>query len=329
MYFFTKALAYTLTSIFLLGSFSGERIYGKVKIIFDADMCGNHDDMGAIAVLHSLSMSGEAEILATITSVDGECWECSVDCMLATNTYYGRSDIPVGRVKAGDRHHRTSKYAAAVAEKFEYDKSTKIWDAVELYRKILSEQPDNSVVICTVGFLANIHHLLASSPDKYSDLNGIDLARKKCVRWVAMGGKLPEGTTDTNFATDGLSKAAVDTWPKALLVVPLKVGNKVLTGSKLVKLPEHHPIRFAYRIGSGEEPTRHVSYDATAVLAAIRSPLLYFGIEKKGSLHFTTGNKYTWDYSRRNDLHSFLTPKDDTTLEAVLDDLMADKRTTR
>ncbi len=315
------------TVALLLFSFIGECAAEKVKIIFDSDMCGNHDDMGALAVLHSLSMSGEAEILATITSVDGECWECATRCMLATNAYYGREDIPVGRVRAGDRHNRTSKYAQAVAKEFGYDKSKKVWDAVELYRKVLSEQPDYSVVIVTVGFLTNINHLLKSGPDEYSKLNGVELVRRKALRWVAMGGKLPEGMVDTNFATDGLSKDAVDNWPRPLLVVPIKIGSNIHTGKRLVNLPDHHPIRFAYRIASGREPSSHNSYDAATVLVAVRDPTLYFGVEKRGSLHFTTGSKYTWDYSRKNDNHSYVTPKNGfAEVEAIIEDLMADER---
>ena len=304
-----------------------EAVAEKVKIIFDSDMCGNHDDMGALAVLHSLSMSGEAEILAMMTSVDGKCWDCSPKCMMATNAYYGRSDIPVGRITKGDRHNRTSKYAHAVAEQFQPDLSQKVWDAVELYRKTLSAQPDKSVVIVTVGFLANINHLLASGPDQYSNLNGVELVRKKVIRWVAMGGKLPGGAWDTNFATDGLSKAAIDNWPNPLLVVPEKLGNNIFTGRKLVNLPVHHPVRLAYKLGSGEEPSSHNSHDAVAVLAAVRDPSLFFGIHKTGSLHFTTGWKYTWDDARENANHSYLTPKMDSQQVAeILDNLMADER---
>ena len=39
-----------------------------VKIIFDTDMIGDYDDVGAMAVLHKLADAGECEILATVSS---------------------------------------------------------------------------------------------------------------------------------------------------------------------------------------------------------------------------------------------------------------------
>ena len=39
-----------------------------VSLIFDTDMAPDYDDVGALAVLHALADSGEARILATVSS---------------------------------------------------------------------------------------------------------------------------------------------------------------------------------------------------------------------------------------------------------------------
>jgi hypothetical protein len=54
-----------------------------------------------------------------------------------------------------------------------------------LYRKVLASQPDASVVIAAHGFLVNLQHLLNSTADEYSELNGVELVRKK-VKQIAI-----------------------------------------------------------------------------------------------------------------------------------------------
>lgn len=46
--------------------------------------------------------------------------------------------------------------------------------SVELYRRLLAEQPDSSVTVISVGFYTNLAQLLASQPDSVSPLSGRD-----------------------------------------------------------------------------------------------------------------------------------------------------------
>ena len=86
-----------------------------VRIVFDTDMIGDYDDVGAMAVLHKLADAGECEILATVSSTHSNA---SVGTIEILNRYYGRPDIPVGAAK-GDgvgggsenpRHRSHAKY---------------------------------------------------------------------------------------------------------------------------------------------------------------------------------------------------------------------------
>ena len=65
----------------------------KVKIIFDTDMGGDYDDVGALGMLHALEKRGEIEILATVSS---NLYPLSVPAIEIINTYYGRPEIPIG-----------------------------------------------------------------------------------------------------------------------------------------------------------------------------------------------------------------------------------------
>ena len=58
----------------------------------------------------------------------------------------------------------------------------KVPDAVEVYRKILAEADDKSIVISSIGFINNLANLLQSGPDQYSQLTGVELVDAKAGR---------------------------------------------------------------------------------------------------------------------------------------------------
>src|SRR6516164_4649545 len=78
-----------------------------VRVIFDTDIMGDVDDVGAVAVLHALADRGEATIVAMGVCVKNP-W--SPLCLDALNTYFGRPELPLGVVK-GPAHDRASRYA--------------------------------------------------------------------------------------------------------------------------------------------------------------------------------------------------------------------------
>ena len=85
-----------------------------MRVIFDTDIMGDVDDVGAVAVLHALADLGEADILAMGVSSKNP-W--SPLCLSALNTYFGRGDIPVGALK-GPGPSKRSRYAQQIAEEF-------------------------------------------------------------------------------------------------------------------------------------------------------------------------------------------------------------------
>src|SRR6185312_5144709 len=78
-------------------------------------------------------------------------------------------------------------------------------DAVRLYRQTLAAQKDGSVVIISIGPFTNLAHLLNSGADEFSNLNGMQLIRKKVKRLVAMAAAIDStgcGGYESNVTSD-------------------------------------------------------------------------------------------------------------------------------
>jgi purine nucleosidase len=239
-----------------------------VRVIFDTDMAGDWDDVGAAAVLHALADNGEAEIVAMgVSSKNAH----TAACLDAINTYYGRGDIPIGVLK-GPGVEETSKYTETVAKAFPHDLASTAAapDVIEVYRKALAAQPDGSVVFITVGYLTNARDLLQSKPDQHSPLSGVDLVKKKVKRWVCMGLDIPKGR-EWNIHRDAPAAIeAVRDWPTPILFSGFEIGREIMTGGRLRDMPSGSPIWLAYEKCDGRK--NHESWDQTAVFVAIRGP---------------------------------------------------------
>ena len=69
-----------------------------VPVIFDTDMCGDCDDVAALAMLHALESREQCRLLAVTVSASHPRAAPFVDCV---NHFYGRTGIPVGVVRPG------------------------------------------------------------------------------------------------------------------------------------------------------------------------------------------------------------------------------------
>ena len=251
-----------------------------VKIFLDTDIAGDHDDVGAVAVLHCLANSGEAEILAMAVSETGEAAHWGAPCLDAINTFYGRPDIPVGVPSHGFEYNEIV-YSRQIAEEFPHEQDT-VWDATKLYRKVLSSQPDTSVAIVTIGYMTNIAQLLQSKPDAFSALNGQELVNKKVKKWVCMGGNFPEGGEECNTTSDApTTKYAIDNWPRPILFCGYKIGAKINSGKRLPYLRAPNPVQRAFEVATCLGCC-NTSFDQAAVLAAVRNPEWYWNTVEKG-----------------------------------------------
>jgi inosine-uridine nucleoside N-ribohydrolase len=241
-----------------------------VKIIFDTDFGPDYDDVGALAFLNAMADSGKVEILATVSCNKHELVAPSINVI---NTYFGRSELPIGAPKTeGVNLGSSQHWADSIISKYPHKiKSTsEVPDAVNIYRKVLNDQPDNSVTIVTVGFLTNLNNLLKSIPDKTCPLNGFELVSKKVKMLVSMAGKFPEGREFNIYMDSRASEYVYKNWPGEIVFTGFEIGWEIHTGLKLIKSDiKNSPVKDVFRIRiplSKEDIDGRMSWDETAVL---------------------------------------------------------------
>jgi len=265
-----------LLALSLLVPFS---TYGQVKIIFDTDFGGDADDLGALAMLNNFMDQGECELLGVMSWSTEEMVIPAID---AVNRYYGHPEIPLGVRKEGPLIDSTN-YSRPIAERFPYVQSFEsVPDATELYRKILAENEDKSVLIVTVGPLKNIQNLLNSGADEHSHLSGKELIEKKVKEFVIMGGKFPEGSWEWNFNGNmpGVTRAVLDQLTVPLIFTGFEVGVQIKTGEVFNQIDENTPLYVGFKYFSQHafwmkgryqgKILDNSTFDQTAVLFAVR-----------------------------------------------------------
>ncbi len=267
-----------------------------VKILFDTDMTTDCDDAGAMAVLHTLADRGECEILATVASVTDPNALATVD---AINRYRGRPDLPLGWVKGGGVQ-MPSKFTGHIAREFPHRpvSDADFPDAVDIYREILTQQPDRSVVLVTVGYLTNVSRFLQSP-------GGTELARAKVAKWICMGGNFigdpPKDDLtlgNVNFQRDAASaRHAIHHWPGEIVFAGREVcsvPSGLAIGAALTNTTEDNPVRRAYEhYFGGTARDRHVA-DLATVLYAVRGSADCWDLSAPGRMDLGEDVTFVW-----------------------------------
>jgi len=265
-----------------------------VKLIFDTDMGNDVDDALALGVIHALQSRGECELLAVTVTKDEAMCAPYID---AVNTFYGRPDIPIGVVKDGPTK-QPSKYTFIAndevdgKQKYPHDllTSNDAPDATMLLRRILAEQPDNSVVIAQVGFSTNLARLLASEGDDYSPMDGMELAKRKVKFISIMAGAFKpfngQPHPEYNVVEDiPAAQKLVENWPTPIIVSGFEIGIETALYKESLMFDynykQDHILDVSYRTYHGQY-TDQPSWDLTSVLYAIRPDRGYFTLSPKG-----------------------------------------------
>ena len=268
--------------------------YQPVKIIFDSDLGPDYDDVGALAFMHAMADSGRAEILATVSSNKNELVIPSIEII---NTYFNRPEIPLGSPKGKGANMGSSQHwADSIVSKYPHKiiSTSDAPDAVSVYRRIPSEQADNSVTIVTVGFLTNINDLLKSQPDDINELSGYDLIKMKVSKLVSMAGRFPEGREFNVYVDSVASKYVFENWPGEIIFSGFEIGKDILTGLRLIQSPvSNSPVKDVFRISipfSEEDRNGRMSWDETAVLIAVYGTNGFFDTENGTIIIYPNGS---------------------------------------
>ncbi|MBN2282212.1 MAG: nucleoside hydrolase [Candidatus Marinimicrobia bacterium] len=255
-------------------------MFSQPKLIFDTDFGGDADDLGALAMLHHFIDRKECELLAIMSWSTEKYTVSAID---AVNRFYKHPDIPIGARK-GDVDYRDWNYNKPITDYLPFELTYNDGpDATCLYRKILSENADASIIIVTVGPLANIKNLIESQPDSLSEYNGKELIEKKVKKFVIMGGQFPEGMKEWNFDGNmqGVTKFVIQNINVPIIFTGYEVGVDIKTGQSLNRLDKKSPLYIGFMYFSQNAPwmkadfkgniLNNSSYDQTAVLYAVRN----------------------------------------------------------
>ena len=255
-----------LATFLITASVSAE----PVRLVFDTDMANDCDDAGALSVLHALADKGEVEILAIVTNRKDPS-NASAAAVDVINTYYGRPDIPIGTDKDGakTRNSKPSSYAPVLRDEFPHDAKPddEMPDALDVYRNALRNQPDGSVVICSVGALSNLEDLVRAEPD---------LVKAKVKKLYLMGGGFPRtNRPETNIKLDPAACVTViNEWPTPILWQGYEVGAAMTNGAELQKVGAENPVRRSYELRPFHEHRAidhgKPNHDLATVLLAVR-----------------------------------------------------------
>ena len=233
-----------------------------VPVIIDGDWGSSTDDLFALDILEKAADDGIVDIKAVMADREGINYYAVMDLM---NCWYGRPDTPMGIVSGAvkDPHvfidyskvmldHRTSD-GDSLRRSLTLEEFSHLPDATELYRKILSEAKDSSVVVFLLGFPTNLANLLRSEADEYSPLSGPELVAQKVKALYIMAGEFYSGNPepDYNLKQDkDNARVLINGWTTPIYYSPMEVGQAVDYPGELVledlKDQPLNPIRVVY-----------------------------------------------------------------------------------
>lgn len=294
----------------------------KIKLIFETDMGNDVDDALALDMTYKYVEAGKVDLLGIMSNKNCVYSAEFIDIMA---TWYGHEEIPIGIVRNGIHIKEDAvNYAKAVCELEEngqpmFKRTLNNYESLPaaplLYRKILSQQPDSSVVIVSVGFSTNLAQLLDTKPDKHSLLNGRELVAKKVKVLSIMAGSFgKDSIAEHNVLKDvRAAKKVFVEWPSQIVVSPFEVGIKILyPGASIVKdfnWGIKHPMIKAYKVYL-TMPYDRPTWDLTSLMYVVEDDKSYMNESVRGKI--TVNNEgYTCFKEDVKGKHSYLSVTDD------------------
>ena len=277
----------------LLAPFAG--ISASTKIIFDTDIGNDVDDVLALSMLHALQTRGACELLGvTVTKAD-ELAGPFVDVM---NTFYQRPHIPIGCIRPSSSNE-PSKFLPLAEVKdggrlrypHQLKRSSDAPLPASVLRRILSREPDHSVVLVQVGYFSNLAALLDTAGDAYSPLDGSDLIKRKVQFLSVMAGAFQKIDQNDHYLEFNVvsdipsARKLARQWPTPIVWSGFEIGIAVpfpaISIERDFSYVRHHPAAEAYFLYN-PPPHERPTWDLTAVLYAVFPDRSYFDLSAPG-----------------------------------------------
>lgn len=242
------------------------------KIILDTDLCGDCDDVGAMAVLLNLDRLGYAKTLA-VTYCLGNPW--GSDFIQHTLDWFGRNDIPYGKLTDYsyanyDVHNKRfiQPYFEQFPRKEQYPAP---YDSIRLLRRILAENKSaKDITLCAIGGLHNVNLLFTSAPDDISPKSGVELMQENICEVVLMFGNFAhpdQGECNAGYDIPG-GQHFLKHCPVPITFAGFETGVHLMTGAPSEHQRPGHPVRESYRLREQGKFVRN-SWDPVTVYYAV------------------------------------------------------------
>ena len=296
-----------------------QRVVESETIIFDTDMGNDIDDALALDILFKYQDENRINLLGIMLNKDYVYAPTFVDIMC---NWYGYPWIPIGVFTHADTlsaagYNFTTHVCNMKNEESQFIFERTITDynklpkAYDLYRKLLSDQPDTSVTIISVGFMTNLALLMDTQADQYSPLTGKELVARKVKLLSIMAGSFTEEPyAEWNILIDKLSATRVFAeWPSKIVVSPFELGDAIHYPGESIEhdftWADYHPVVEGYKAFS-QMPYNRSIWDLTSVLYAVEGESVFFNLSTKGDININEYG-YTHFIADENGKHQYLT----------------------
>ncbi|MEM9016290.1 MAG: nucleoside hydrolase [Verrucomicrobiota bacterium] len=262
-----------------------------LNVIFDTDMGNDTDDAMALAMLHSLQSRGVVNVLGITSTKDDPRSAAYLD---AFNTFYGRPDIPIGTVRNGVNPEMKDflKFAAEYPHDLKSGQDAE--RAMPFLRRLLVDQPDNSVTLLQVGFFTNFARLIETEGDDISPLTGMELVKQKVRELHVMAGAFQTVHYNNRYREYNVtkhldpSKRLCANWPTPIIWSGFEIGYAATYPWQSIDEDfeqfDRHILKESYIAYAPEIPHDRPTWDLTTVLQAVYPDRGYFDLSPRGTV---------------------------------------------
>ena len=209
-----------------------------IQMILDSDFGSSTDDLFALMMLNHYMDDGLVELKGVVVDREGEKNAQLVDIF---NTYYGHPQIPIGLERNGVKNPRCFIPYNGICDLkdgqgnplFKTTQDIKNCpDGYKLYRRLLSQAKDNSIVVVAIGFVTTLAELFQSGADEYSNLSGVELFGKKVKSVYIQSGRFEAGDSLCGYNMRAASRQSAIFYDKLprnvdLIMSPSNIGDKM------------------------------------------------------------------------------------------------------
>ena len=232
-----------------------------VNMILDSDFGSSTDDLFALMMLNHYIDDGLVDLKGVVVDREGQKNAELVDIF---NTYYGHPNIPIGLERNGVKNPRCFIPYNGICDlkdaqgqplfKRTQDLSN-CPDGYKLYRRLLSQAEDKSIVVVAIGFATTLAQLFESGADEFSNQSGLDLFAQKVKAVYIQSGRFEAGDSLSGYNMRAASRQSAifyDKFPKNVDIImsPSNIGDQMdyLPKDVLVDLSytELNPIKAVY-----------------------------------------------------------------------------------